>query len=74
MSFSNDGLTCGNSLFFSFSFFEDGENSTQMYYSKFTIDRNALANATRILQPFTSNNSLRVDDIAVTRSKDLFCF
>lgn len=40
-----------------------------MYYSKLTIDRNALANVTRMLQLFTSDNALRIDDVAVTTSK-----
>lgn len=45
-----------------------------MYYRKLTIDRNALANVTQILQPFTINKTLHVDHVNVTTSKDLFCF
>lgn len=50
------------------------ENSTQMYYSKLTIDRNALKSAIQILQNFTSNNTVRTDHVEVTTSKDMFGF
>lgn len=42
-----------------------------MYYSKLTIDVNALAHATRLLKPFANNSSLRIDDVEKTTSKHL---
>lgn len=48
------------------------ENSTQMYYAKLTLDKNALGNLTEILKPFVTNTTLHVDHLNKTTSKHFF--
>ncbi|XP_054862044.1 adhesion G-protein coupled receptor F1 isoform X2 [Amphiprion ocellaris] len=42
------------------------ENSTQKYYVKLKIDKNAIGNITELLRPFVDDTNLSVDDLKMT--------